>query len=63
MSEPTYVVVDGRTVEVEPGRAKPIPTHDRPDGGWCRWSGANTLHPAQDCPDRCLASARQDGHA
>jgi hypothetical protein len=32
-----------------------IPSHHRPAGAWCRWSGMRTAEPAGLCPDRCLA--------
>jgi hypothetical protein len=46
------VVRDGREVTVP---VTEIPQHNRPDGRWCRWSGARTAQPQGLCPDRCQA--------
>ena len=46
------VVRDGREVEVP---VTVIPSHYRPDGRWCRWTGSRTAEPHGWCPDRCQA--------
>ena len=50
------VVRDGREVEVP---VTVIPSHNRPDGYWCRWTGARTAEPHGWCPDRCQAPGEE----